>query len=305
VTKPSSLRTHDLVGRARPQYHADRLTVQRDPTALRRVTRALRGGGRRVVLVPTMGALHDGHRELMRRARGIPGATTVVSIFVNPLQFGPGEDLDRYPRDFEADLEVCREEGVELVFAPEVEDMYPDGFGVRVDPGPLADELEGAVRPGHFAGVLTVVNKLFAIVGPDAAFFGEKDWQQLALVRRMVRDMNTDVHVVGVPVVREPDGLARSSRNAYLSEDERAASVAISAALSAGMYAGEQGAAAVVDAARAVLEAEPRLSVEYVELRDPELGPTPDIGDARLLIAARAGGTRLIDNAAVSVVRRV
>ena len=305
MTRPSSLRTHDLLGRSRPRFRADGLTVHRDPGQLRRVTRALRGGGRRVVLVPTMGALHDGHRELMRRARSIPGSTTVVSIFVNPLQFGPGEDFDRYPRDLEADLEVCREEGVELAFAPEVADMYPDGFGVRVDPGPLADELEGAARPGHFAGVLTVVNKLFAVVGPDVAFFGEKDWQQLALIRRMVRDMNTDVHVVGVPVVREADGLARSSRNAYLDPDARAASVAISAALSAGMYAGEQGPDAVVAAAHEVLAAEPALAVEYVALRDPDLGPTPEIGDARLLIAARAGGTRLIDNAAVSVVRRV
>jgi pantoate--beta-alanine ligase len=305
VTRPSSLRTHDLVGGKRPQFRADALTVHRDPNTLRRVTKALRGGGRRVNLVPTMGALHDGHRQLMRRARGIPGSTTVVSIFVNPLQFGPGEDFDRYPRDLEADLDVCREEGVELVLAPSVEAMYPERFSVRVDPGPLGDELEGASRPGHFAGVLTVVNKLFAIVRPDVAFFGEKDWQQLALIRRMVRDMDTDVHIVGVPVVREDDGLARSSRNAYLSPEQRAASVAISAALSAGMYAGEKGADAVVAAAREVLAAEPALDVEYVELRDPDLGPTPEIGDARLLIAARAGGTRLIDNANVSVVRRV
>jgi pantoate--beta-alanine ligase len=305
VTRPSSLRTHDMLGRTRPKYAQDTLTVHTDPNSLRRVTRALRGGGRRVVLVPTMGALHDGHRELMRRARSIPGSTTVVSIFVNPLQFGPGEDFDRYPRDLDADLEVCREEGVELAIAPEVDTMYPEGFSVRVDPGPLGAELEGAARPGHFAGVLTVVNKLFAIVSPDVAFFGEKDYQQLALIRRMVRDMNTDVHVVGVPVVREADGLARSSRNAYLSEDLRAASVAISMALSAGMYAGEQGPEAVLAAAREVLAAEPRLVPEYVELRDPDLGPAPGIGDARLLIAARAGDTRLIDNAAVSVVRRV
>lgn len=305
MTRPSSLRTHDMLGRTRPKYAQDTLTVHTDPNSLRRVTRALRGGGRRVVLVPTMGALHDGHRELMRRARSIPGSTTVVSIFVNPLQFGPGEDFDRYPRDLDADLEVCREEGVELAFAPEVDTMYPEGFSVRVDPGPLGAELEGAARPGHFAGVLTVVNKLFAIVSPDVAFFGEKDYQQLALIRRMVRDMNTDVHVVGVPVVREADGLARSSRNAYLSEDERAASVAISMALSAGMYAGEQGPDAVLAAAHEVLAAEPRLVPEYVELRDPDLGPAPGIGDARLLIAARAGDTRLIDNAAVSVVRRV
>jgi pantoate--beta-alanine ligase len=305
VTRPSSLRTHDLVGRARPQYSADKLTVHRDPTALRRVTRALRGGGRRINLVPTMGALHAGHRELMRRARGVPGATTVVSIFVNPRQFAPGEDFDRYPRAFEGDLEMCREEGVELVFAPDVEDVYPAGFATTVHPGPLGDDLEGAVRPGHFAGVLTVVAKLFAITVPDVAYFGEKDYQQLALIRRMVRDLDIDVHLVGVPTVRERDGLALSSRNAYLSPDEREAAVAISAALSAGQHAGEQGPAAVLDAARAVLAAEPRLEVDYLELRDDELGPTPEIGPARLLVAARAGKTRLIDNVAVSLVRRV
>lgn len=309
MTRPSSLRTNDLVGRPRPQYRADSLTVHRDPGGLRRVTTALRGAGRRVTLVPTMGALHEGHRELMRRARGIPGATTVVSLFVNPRQFGPTEDFDRYPRAFEADLEMCREEGVELVFAPDVDTMYPprphDPYSsTSIDPGPLGAELEGAARPGHFAGMLTVVNKLFAIVVPNVAFFGEKDYQQLTLIRRMVRDLDIDVHVVGVPTVRERDGLALSSRNAYLDPDAREAAVAISAALSAGQYAGENGPDAVVAAARGVLDAEPRLAVDYCELRDPDLGPTPEIGQARLVIAARAGTTRLIDNALVSVVRR-
>ncbi|WP_133826329.1 pantoate--beta-alanine ligase [Actinomycetospora succinea] len=299
------MRTNDLVGRARPQYSADRLTVHRDPAGLRRVTRALRTSGRRVTLVPTMGALHEGHRELMRRARGVPGATTVVSIFVNPRQFGPNEDFDRYPRAFEADLEICREEGVELVFAPSVEDMYPDGFATSIHPGPLGDELEGALRPGHFAGMLTVVNKLFAITVADVAFFGEKDYQQLTLIRRMARDLDIDIHVVGVPTVREPDGLALSSRNAYLGETERQAAVVLSAALAAGQYAGEQGPQAVLDAAREVLATEPSLQVDYLELRDEDLGPTPDIGPARLLVAARAGTTHLIDNAAVSLVRRV
>ncbi|WP_018333193.1 pantoate--beta-alanine ligase [Actinomycetospora chiangmaiensis] len=305
MTRPSSLRTHDLLGRSRPKYVKDGLTVHTDPNTLRRVTKAMRGGGRRVTLVPTMGALHDGHRELMRRARSIPGSSTVVSIFVNPRQFGPTEDFDRYPRAFEADLEMCREEGVELVFAPDVDTMYPAGFTTSIDPGPLGAELEGAARPGHFAGMLTVVNKLFAICVPDVAFFGEKDWQQLALIRRMVRDLDIDVHVVGVPTVRETDGLARSSRNAYLDETQRRQAVAISAALSAGQYAGEQGPEAVVAAAREVLAAEPALEVDYVELRDPELGPAPTIGDARLLIAARLGATRLIDNAHVSVTERV
>jgi len=304
VTRPSSLRTHDLLGRSRPRFSRNALTVHHDPGGLRRVTRALRGGGRRVTLVPTMGALHDGHRELIRRARSIPGSTTVVSIFVNPRQFGPGEDLDRYPRAFDADLEMCREEGVELVLAPDVDAMYPAGFTTSIDPGPLGSDLEGAARPGHFAGMLTVVTKLLAIATPDVAFFGEKDYQQLVLIKRMVRDLDVDVHVVGVPTVRERDGMALSSRNAYLSTEEREAAVAISAALSAGMYAAEQGPSAILAAAREVLTAEPRVQVEYVELRDAELGPTPEIGDARLLVAARVGGTRLIDNAAVSVVRR-
>ena len=303
MTRPSSLRTHDVLGR-KPRYAKDELTVHTDPNALRRVTRALRGGGRRVTLVPTMGALHEGHRELMRRARSIPGSTTVVSLFVNPRQFGPHEDFDRYPRAFDADLEMCREEGVELVFAPEVDAMYPPGFSTTIDPGPLGAELEGAARPGHFAGVLTVVNKLFAIVAPDVAFFGEKDYQQLTLVQRMVRDLDIDVHIVGVPTVREEDGLARSSRNVYLDADARRAAVAISAALAAGRFAGEHGPAAVVAAAREVLDAEPALDVDYVELRDPDFGPAPEIGPARLLIAARAGITRLIDNAPVSMVRR-
>ncbi|HEY2193990.1 MAG TPA: pantoate--beta-alanine ligase [Actinomycetospora sp.] len=303
MTRPSSLRTHDVLGR-RPRFTRDDLTVHADPNSLRRVTKALRGAGRRVTLVPTMGALHDGHRELMRRARSIPGSTTVVSIFVNPRQFGPNEDFDRYPRAFEADLEMCREEGVELVFAPDVEAMYPPGFSTSIDPGPLGAELEGALRPGHFAGMLTVVNKLFAIVAPDVVFFGEKDYQQLTLIRRMVRDLDIDVHVVGVPTVREEDGLARSSRNAYLDADARRAAVAISAALMAGRHAGEQGPAAVLTAARDVLDAEPALDVDYVELRDPDLGPTPDGGPARLLIAARAGTTHLIDNTDVTVVRR-
>ncbi|MCD2194039.1 pantoate--beta-alanine ligase [Actinomycetospora endophytica] len=303
MTRPSSLRTNET-GRPKPRYARDDLTVHSDPNTLRRVTKALRGGGRRVTLVPTMGALHEGHRELMRRARSIPGSTTVVSIFVNPRQFGPHEDFDRYPRAFEADLQMCREEGVELVFAPDVETMYPAGFATSIDPGPLGDQLEGAARPGHFGGMLTVVNKLFAIAAPDVVFFGEKDYQQLTLIRRMVRDLDIDVHVVGVPTVREQDGLARSSRNAYLDDDGRRAAVAISAALTAGRYAGEQGPAAVVAAARGVLEGEAGLDVEYVELRDPDLGPAPEIGPARLLIAARAGTTRLIDNAAVSVVRK-
>ncbi len=273
------------------------LTMHTDPPELRKVTRALRATGRRICLVPTMGALHEGHRELLRHARWAPGSTvTVVSIFVNPLQFGPGEDLDRYPRSREADLEMCRTEGVELVFAPDVVAMYPPGADTTVQPGALGSELEGAVRAGHFTGVLTVVAKLFTIVGPDLAFFGEKDYQQLVLVDRMARDLNLGVDVVGVPTVRENDGLALSSRNAYLTPEQREHAVALSAALAAGEHAARRGAKAALAAARAVLDAVPAVDVEYLELRGPELGPTPESGPARLLVAARLGGTRLIDN---------
>ncbi|HEY0816351.1 MAG TPA: pantoate--beta-alanine ligase [Pseudonocardia sp.] len=281
-------------------YAAGQLTVHRTPAAIAPVARALRAAGRRVLLVPTMGALHEGHRELIRHARRVPGSTVVaVSIFVNPLQFGPGEDLERYPRPLEADLDVCRAEGVELVFNPGVADMYPAGADTTVTPGPLAAELEGAVRPGHFAGVLTVVSKLFHIVAPDVAFFGEKDYQQLILVQKMVRDLDFFVSIVGVPIVREPDGLALSSRNVYLSPDERAAALVLQRALRAGAGVAAWGADAVLESARTVLAEEPSVAVDYLELRDPDLGPAPSTGQARLLVAARVGPTRLIDNVAV------
>jgi pantoate--beta-alanine ligase len=283
-------------------YAAGQLTMHRSPAEIAPVTRALRGAGRKVALVPTMGALHDGHRELIRHARRTPGATvTAVSIFVNPLQFGAGEDLDRYPRPLEADLEVCREEGVELLFLPGVTDMYPDGADTTIAPGRLGDELEGAVRPGHFAGVLTVVAKLFHIVAPEVAFFGEKDYQQLVMIKKMVRDLDFPVSVVGVPTVREPDGLALSSRNVYLAPEERSMAAMLQRALVAGAAVSARGPEAVLDAARAVLADEPALHVQYLELRDGDLGAHPQTGRARLLVAARLGRTRLIDNIAVQL----
>jgi pantoate--beta-alanine ligase len=256
-----------------------------------------------VALVPTMGALHEGHRTLVRAARE-RAATVVVSVFVNPTQFGPGEDFDRYPRTWDADLAALAEEGADLVFHPEVDEVYPPGAaGVTVDPGPLGSVLEGAVRPGHFAGVLTVVAKLFGLVRPDLALFGEKDYQQLTLIRAMARELALGVEVVGVPTVREDDGLALSSRNRYLSPEQRATAVALSRALRAGADAGPQGAEAVLAAARAVLAAEPALIQDYLELTDIDLGPAPTAGPARLLVAARAGSTRLLDNAAVTLAR--
>ncbi|MDT7593595.1 MAG: pantoate--beta-alanine ligase [Pseudonocardiales bacterium] len=283
-------------------YTAGQLTVHGEPARLTELSGTLRAAGRKVALVPTMGALHDGHLELVRHARRAPGATVVaVSIFVNPLQFGPGEDLDRYPRTLEADLDKCRAAGVELVFTPTATAMYGENAQVTVHPGPLGDELEGAVRPGHFAGVLTVVTKLFGIVRPQLAYFGEKDYQQLVLVRRMSRELNLGVDVIGVPTVREPDGLALSSRNVYLSPEERKRAVTLSAALSAGKHAAVGGGDAVLEAAEKVLATEPDIAVDYLALRDPELGPAPERGQARLLIAARLGKTRLIDNMALNL----
>ena len=255
-----------------------------------------------VGVVMTMGALHEGHLALIRTARA-RCETVVVTIFVNPLQFGAGEDLNRYPRTFEADLAHCREEGVDVIFAPTPDTVYPNGSPqVTVHPGQLGDELEGASRPGHFAGVLTVVCKLLHAVAPvDAAFFGEKDYQQLVLVTRMARDLDIDTEIVAVPTVREPDGLALSSRNRFLSAEDRRAALALSRALRAGLKAGDDGAPAVLAAGQAVLAAEPGVRADYLHLAGPDLGPPPAAGPARLLVAAKVGSTRLIDNIAVTL----
>jgi pantoate--beta-alanine ligase len=257
----------------------------------------------RVGLVPTMGALHAGHTALMRAARG-RAPVLVVSIFVNPLQFGPNEDFSRYPRPLEADLEMCSAEGVDVVFAPSYDAVYPTGNPfVTVDPGPLADDLEGASRPGHFRGVLTVVAKLFGLVRPDLAVFGQKDYQQLAFIDAMTRDLSMSVEIVGFPIVREPDGLALSSRNRYLAPDERAQALALVAALRAGAEAGAAGPDVVQRAGLAVLNAADGVDPDYFEVRATDLGPAPESGPARMLTAARVGSTRLIDNMAVRLAR--
>lgn len=281
-------------------YTRGELTVHHEPAELTRVTRALRGVGRQVALVPTMGALHAGHIELVRQAK-LRGAVVVVSIFVNPLQFAAGEDLDAYPRTLEADLELLRGEGVELVFAPSAAQMYPNGPRTTVLPGPLGGELEGGSRPTHFAGMLTVVAKLLQIVAPNTAYFGEKDYQQLTLIRQMVRDLNFDVEIRGVPTVREQDGLALSSRNRYLDETQRTAAATISAALVAGAHAAAGGAEAILAVAGEVLATTPEIVVDYLEVRGVDLGPAPERGDGRLLVAVRVGNTRLIDNVGVAV----
>jgi len=242
-----------------------------------------------VALVPTMGALHAGHRALLDTARSAD--SLVATIFVNPLQFGPGEDLAKYPRTLPADLDVCAAAGVDLVWAPSVEDMYPGGDPeVRVSAGPVGEILEGAHRPGHFDGVLTVVAKLINSVRPERAYFGEKDYQQLVLIKRMVADLDLDVDVTGVATVREPDGLALSSRNRYLTDSDRVTALSLSRALRAGAAARGDG---VLPAARAALG---DLAVDYLALRGIDLGEPPASGAARLLVAAHVGPARLIDN---------
>jgi pantoate--beta-alanine ligase len=252
-------------------------------------------------LVPTMGALHAGHLALIEQARNLC-QSVLVTIFVNPLQFGPAEDLAVYPRTLDEDVAICERAGVDVVWAPSVPDVYPGGAPqIRIDPGPLGADLEGAIRPTHFAGVLTVVAKLLSLVRPAVAFFGEKDYQQLTLIRRMAADLELGVGIVGVPIVREADGLALSSRNVFLSAEQRAQALALSRALLTGQAAAQHGPAAVLDAAADVLGAEPGVALDYLALRDEELGAAPDSGRARLLVAGKVGGIRLIDNVAVTL----
>jgi pantoate--beta-alanine ligase len=256
-----------------------------------------------VAFVPTMGALHEGHRSLLRRAREVADSV-VVSIFVNPLQFGPTEDLERYPRTLDADLAMCAEEGVTLAFVPTREVVYPSEPLVRVCAGPIGDRFEGASRPGHFDGVLTVVAKLFGLVRPDVAVFGRKDAQQLALVQRMVTDLELGVRIEAAALVRDADGLALSSRNRYLSPEQRAAALALPAALAAGGVAADRGGSAdqVVAAARGVLAAADGVRLDYVALVDPDtFDDAKAAGEAVLAVAAKVGNTRLIDNVLVTL----
>jgi pantoate--beta-alanine ligase len=261
---------------------------------------ALRRQGRTVGLVPTMGFLHEGHLSLIRRARR-DCDVVVVSIFVNPTQFGPGEDLDRYPRDAEGDKRKCEAAGVNVLFMPKASGMYPDTPSVFVVVEGISDILEGAARPGHFRGVATVVSKLFHLVKPHKAFFGQKDYQQAAVVRRMVKGLNMDVDVVVLPTVREPDGLAMSSRNSYLSADERQKAAVIHRALSAAEQmakAGGKEPEKLRNKMLAVLSEVPGIEIDYVEIADPEtLMPLASAKDSMaLLVAVRLGRTRLIDN---------
>jgi pantoate--beta-alanine ligase len=274
--------------------------VIRDPAAMRARAEDLRRDGRRIAVVPTMGALHDGHLALIRHARA-RADVVILTIFVNPTQFGPNEDLSRYPRDEAGDLAKARPCGLDLAFCPSAAAMYPAGAQTFIEVRELQRPLCGASRPGHFAGVATIVCKLFHLTKPHLAVFGEKDFQQLAIIRRMVRDLDLDVEIQGVPIVREADGLALSSRNAYLAPDERRQALALSAGLAAAeaaYRAGERRAAALVAAARAPIEAQPAARIDYVELRDAvELTELDAVErPAVLAVAVVVGKTRLIDN---------
>ena len=279
------------------------MDVLRTPAEISEWTETARRQGRRVGLVPTMGFLHRGHTSLMDACRE-RADTTLVSIFVNPTQFGPGEDLDRYPRDLEGDLRKCREAKMDAVFTPQAGAMYPSGHRTFVEVTRLQDGLCGARRPGHFRGVATVVTQLFALARPHVAVFGEKDFQQLQIIRRLALDLHLGVEVVGMPIVREADGLAMSSRNAYLSATERPRALALSRGLEAARArwaAGERAGEALRDAVRAELRAGD-VREDYVELVDPStLEPLAraDRADARLLVAGFVGKTRLIDNTAI------
>jgi pantoate--beta-alanine ligase len=274
--------------------------IIRDPKAMRARAEDLRRDGRRIAVVPTMGALHEGHLALLRAARQ-RADIVILTIFVNPTQFGPSEDLAKYPRDERGDLAKARTCDIDLAFCPDASAMYPPGAQTFVEVRELQQPLCGASRPGHFAGVATIVTKLFHITQPHLAVFGEKDYQQLAILRRMVRDLDMGIDIHSVPIVREADGLALSSRNAYLSSEQRSAALALSRGLTAAEAAfqtGERDAATLVAAARAALDAEPLVRIDYLELRDAdELRTITRVErPAVLAVAAFVGTTRLIDN---------
>jgi pantoate--beta-alanine ligase len=267
---------------------------------MKALARGWRSEGRRIGFVPTMGYLHEGHLSLVRESKA-RADVTVVSIFVNPTQFGPHEDFKRYPRDLTKDSAFLEAAGVDALFTPEVGEIYPPGYRTYVEVEGLQDKLCGRSRPGHFRGVATVVLKLFDIIGPDLAFFGAKDAQQVLIIRRMAADLDLDVEVVPCPLVREPDGLALSSRNVYLGPAERKAALSLSTGLrwaEKAVAAGERDAARIVAGVRAVIEAEPLARIDYVEAIDPEtLEPVAEVrGEVLLALAVFFGATRLIDN---------
>jgi len=276
------------------------MKVVRSVAEMKALAREWRRQGKRIGLVPTMGYLHEGHLSLVRTSKG-RADVTAVSIFVNPTQFGPNEDFQKYPRDLEKDTAYLEQGGADCLFTPAAADVYPPGYRTFVEVTGLQDKLCGRSRPGHFRGVATVVLKLFEIVRPDLAFFGAKDAQQVLIIRRMATDLDLDLEVVTCPIVREPDGLALSSRNAYLGPDERTAARALSTSLrwaERAAAAGERDAARLVAGIRAVLEAEPLARIDYVEAVDPgSLEPVAEVrGEVLIALAVFIGPTRLIDN---------
>lgn len=276
------------------------MLICRDASSMHAWSRQQHAAGQRIGCVPTMGALHVGHMALIDEAQRVSDAV-VVSIFVNPLQFNRGDDFEHYPRPIDEDVEACRAAGVDAVYAPTAATMYPVGFQTHVEPGALADSLEGAGRPGHFRGVATVVTKLFGAIQPDVAVFGRKDFQQLAIIRRMVADLDMDVEIVEVPTVREVDGLAISSRNQRLGADDRTASVCVVQALRAvadAVAAGEHDAGRLIALGAERIAAEPRARLEYLQIIDPStIAPVEVVKQPATVVAAVwFGDVRLIDN---------
>ncbi|HVM97430.1 MAG TPA: pantoate--beta-alanine ligase [Candidatus Acidoferrales bacterium] len=276
------------------------MKIIESPEEMQRFSRAIRREGKRLGFVPTMGALHAGHISLVKMARG-QSDCVVVSIFVNPLQFGPNEDFGKYPRTFDRDRQMLEAEKVDVLFAPKVESMYPSGAKTTVEVAELSDRLDGKSRPGHFKGVTTVVSKLLNIVQPDCAFFGQKDAAQVAIIRRMVRDLNIDTQIVIGPIVREADGLAMSSRNAYLDPQQRKQALVLNRALMRVQFLadrGERNVNALIEAGKQVIAEEPGAKLDYLEIVDPDtLEPVTDLKNRALIaVAAWVGTTRLIDN---------
>jgi pantoate--beta-alanine ligase len=276
------------------------MEIIHEPHEMQARAAELTGEGQRIVFVPTMGYLHEGHLSLLREGRK-KGDVLVLSIFVNPIQFGEGEDFSVYPRDFERDLKLARSVGVDIVFSPDVEDLYPPEFSTYVDVGGLTDTLCGRSRPGHFRGVATVVSKLFNLVKPKVALFGRKDFQQLAVIRRMVSDLNMDIEIVGMPIVREADGLAMSSRNVYLDPDRRTQALALVDSLRLAHWLvaeGERDAAHIIARVLERLGKEPGADIDYVQIcHEENLADMDEVTpQSLLLVAVRVGSTRLIDN---------
>jgi pantoate--beta-alanine ligase len=295
-----SLRRREPSDREEPAASSPGMKICTTISEARAACRAAHADRKRLGLVPTMGALHEGHLSLVRAAKSQCDAVA-VSIFVNPTQFGPTEDLSKYPRQFERDCQLLEKEGVDIVFAPPVEEIYPGGEVTWVSVEDLSEKLDGRTRPGHFRGVTTVVSKLFHIIAPGAAYFGQKDAAQLAVIRRMVRDLNFPVEIIPCPIVREADGLAMSSRNAYLNRDERNRAIVLQQALRQTVHqfqAGERRGANLIATAKAVIAREPAVVLDYLELVDPDtLDPVEYISRTALLaLAAYVGSTRLIDN---------